>query len=121
MSFAVAPDIRLARKEQFLLAAHRLGLSRLRQDPERAFELLATLHRWRIQRGLPPRDPYMAEWETLLNSSIDSLEAAVCAETDRASELRRRSPFGSLMTEAERQALLRETRVIGADLPTQMR
>ena len=117
MSLAFDPDIRLARKEQFLLAAHQLGMSRLREAPERAFELLATPHRWRIQRGLQPRDPYMAEWEQLLNGSIDALEAAVCAETERASELRRRSPFGSLMTEPERQALLREARVLTEATP----
>jgi hypothetical protein len=117
MSLAFDPDIRLAHKEQFQLAAHRLGMSKLRQDPDRAFELLATLHRWRIQRGLPPRDPYMAEWETLLNSSIDTLEATVCAETEHASELRHHSPFGSLMTEPERQALLREAGVLTEATP----
>ena len=117
MSLALDPDSRLARKEQFLLAAHRLGIARLRRDPERAFELLATLHRWRIQHGFPPRDPYMAEWEQLLNGSINALEAAVCVETERASQLRHRSPFGSLMTEPKRQALLREAGVLTKATP----
>jgi hypothetical protein len=111
MSTNLEPDSHVARKERFLLAVHRLGMSRLRHDPDRVFELLATLHRWRIQGAVSPSDRCFADWRNLLNGSLDALEAAVCDETQYASDLRHRTPFGSLMTETERQRLLREARI----------
>jgi hypothetical protein len=105
-------DDRQARIEPFLLAAHHLGMSRLHQDPERVFELLAITHRWRIQRPHAANDPYAAQWECLLNGPLAALEEAVCPDSEQAASLRACSPFGSLITAAERQRLLQEARLV---------
>jgi hypothetical protein len=66
--------------------------------------------RWRERRGPARSDPYLDEWERLLSLPLDELERAVCADSDHAAALRSTSPFAPLITAAEREALLRESR-----------
>ena len=102
---------RQQRSQLFSLAAHRLALSRLREQPARVNEALGVLQRWRMQAGGPSHcDSYWDEWERLLHQGADAIEAAVCTHDERAATLRSVSPLGRFITAAERYRLLREAR-----------
>ena len=95
----------------FSLAAHRLAVERLREQPARVREALGVLQRWREQAGGPSHsDAYWDEWDRLLREGVDSVEQAVCLSTDRAATLRSVSPLGRFITVPERNELLRQTR-----------
>ena len=95
----------------FSLAAHRVAVARLREQPERVQEALGVLQRWREQAGGPSHsDAYWDEWDRLLRKGVDSVERAVCLSTDRAATLRSVSPLGRFITVPERNELLRQTR-----------
>ncbi|MDQ7958014.1 MAG: hypothetical protein REJ24_14630 [Rhodocyclaceae bacterium] len=96
--------------DAFLLAAHRLGMQRLRADPSRLRDVAGTLARWRSRAGGTRADRYWDEWQALLDGGLDALEAAVCGVDDRATALRNVSPFASLITQQERGELLRASR-----------
>lgn len=96
--------------EAFLLAAHRLALSRLRETPSRIEEARGLLSRWRVQDGKTRSDPYWDEWEHLLESDVDALECVVCAVGDHPTALRSVSPLGVLLTQEERASLLEQAR-----------
>jgi hypothetical protein len=96
--------------ERFLLAAHRLAMQRLRENPLRVADLLATIARWRAQGSLTHSEPYMQEWESLLRLPIDDLEVAICGEGDHPTVLRSVSPVGQLITAEEREQLRRESK-----------
>ncbi|HWH82725.1 MAG TPA: hypothetical protein VNU71_10870 [Burkholderiaceae bacterium] len=96
--------------DQFLLAAHRLALARLRADPARIEPVRAQLMRWRQQSGPTRSDPYWEEWKSLLLGDVADLERVVCADDDRGALLRSVSPMSTLVTQAERMALLRAAR-----------
>jgi len=96
--------------DAFLLAAHRLALQRLREDPSRLHQAAHTLARWRTRAGATRSDPYWDEWQSLIDAGVDRLEAVVCAEDEHAAALRNVSPLGGLMTQRERGELLRAAR-----------
>jgi hypothetical protein len=101
---------RQRRIELFLLAAHRLAMSRLRDKPQRVAELRAVLKRWRAQNGPSRSDPYLDRWERLLDMPLDDLELAICADDDEAAVLRSTSPIAPLITAQEREQLLADSR-----------
>ncbi len=104
-----------ARIERFSLAAHCLVMKKLHEDPRRIDVLQATITRWRAQRGLTHSEPYMQEWERLLQLPLDELERLICADNDHATVLRSVSPFGALLTQEERDRLRLEVRHQSAD------
>jgi hypothetical protein len=99
-----------ARIERFSRAAHRLVIKKLREDPRRIDGLQATITRWRAQGALTHSEPYMHEWERLLQLPPDELERLICADNDHATVLRSVSPIGSLLTPEERDRLRFEAR-----------
>jgi len=95
----------------FTLAAHRLAVARLVQDPSLAAQAIEVLQRWRQQAGGPSHcDPYWDEWEQLLRQGPAAVEAAVCTDTSHAATLRSVSPLGRFLQPAERFRMLREAR-----------
>lgn len=96
--------------DRFLLAAHRLALSRLRAEPQRVEPVRAQLARWRAQSGPTRSDSYWDEWQRLLASDIREMERVVCADDEHGAVLRSVSPLSTLITQAERTRLLREAR-----------
>ena len=101
---------RQQRLHLFSLAAHRLAVERLRQQPTRLGEAMEVLERWRALAGGPSNcDRYWDEWDTLLHAGADAVEAAVCIQGDHAASLRSTSPLGRFISVAERNRLLRET------------
>lgn len=96
--------------DAFLLAAHRLALQRLREDPARLDVAADTLARWRARAGASRSDAYWDEWQSLIEAGMPGLEA-VCADNDHAAALRNVSPLGGLLTQRERGELLRAARM----------
>ena len=96
--------------EIFLLAAHRLALSRLRAEPARIASVREVLARWRAHSGSTRSDPYWDEWDRLLQGDIATLESRVCGDDERAIVLRSVSPISVLLTQQERSELLRTAR-----------
>lgn len=96
--------------DQFLLAAHRLALTRLRADPTRIEPVRAQLARWRERSGPTRSDPYWDEWQSLLQADLQELERVICADDEHGAVLRSVSPMSTLVTQAERAVLLRASR-----------
>lgn len=104
---------RQARIDLFSVAAHRIAVARLREQPARLQEALEVLQRWREQAGGPAHcDPYWDEWDRLLREGAEAVEHAVCSATDHAATLRSVSPLGRLLSVPERNVLMRQARVI---------
>ena len=91
------------------LAAHRLALARLRDDPSRVEAARNLLARWRRAKGPSRSDPCWDEWDHLLAAGPGALEAAACGDGDRAAVLRSVSPLG-VITQRERASLPAEAR-----------
>ena len=88
------------------LALHRLITAKIRNDPALFDMTKATLARWRkiVHSG---SQPYLAEWERLIAVGIEASLAVATEDTERATALRKSSPFAGVLTEAERLEFLR--------------
>ena len=96
--------------DKFLLAVHRLAVSRLHAEPRRIEPVRAQLARWRAQSGPTRSDLYWDEWQRLLVADLREMERVVCADDEHGALLRSVSPLSPLITQAERAQLLREAR-----------
>lgn len=96
--------------DKFLLAAHRLALTRLRAEPARIERVRAQLARWREHSGPTRSDPYWDEWQQILTTDLERIERVVCADDEHGAALRNVSPMSTLITQRERAVLLREAR-----------
>ena len=101
---------RHARIDLFSLAAHRLAVRRLREQPKRLDEAREVIRRWRAQTAPQPAhcDPYWEEWDRLLAQGVDAVEHVICSPDDHAATLRSVSPLGRFVSPAERYRMLRE-------------
>jgi len=97
--------------DQFLLAAHRVAMARLRAEPTRLDQVREQLARWR-RPGATRSDVSWNEWDQLLDSNLEELERVVCAEDKHGAVLRSVSPVSILLTQRERAELLREARSV---------
>jgi hypothetical protein len=102
---------RHAQIDVFSLAAHRLVVQRLREQPDRLTEALAVLARWREVAGGPSHsDRYWDEWDRALRQGIDAVERTALDPSSRGATMRSVSPLGRFISASERSALLREAR-----------
>jgi hypothetical protein len=100
-----------AQIDKFSLAAHRLAIRRLREQPQRLDEALGVLARWRKIAGGPSHsDPYWNEWERVLREGIPAVERLALDSSSHGQTLRSVSPLGRFLTAQERLTLLREAR-----------
>ena len=100
---------RQLRIDRFSLAAHRLAVLRLREQPRRLDEARGVIRRWRAQTAQPAHcEPYWEEWDQLLAEGVDAVERVICAPDDHAATLRSVSPLGRFVSPAERYRMLRE-------------
>ena len=93
----------------FTRAFHRVALQRLLDKPSLVERALQTIARWQTQRGSTASDPYMQEWQSLLEGDLSQLQTRVCADDDHAATLRNTSPLGFVLSPAERHALRSES------------
>lgn len=91
------------------LALHRLVAHKLRQDPARLEDVKATLARWR-QTVCPATQPYLREWEQLVDQGLERCLAVAVEESEHATALRQSSPFTRVLSHAERFRFLKTWR-----------
>ena len=88
------------------LALHRLVADKIRNDPALFDKIKATLARWR-KIVSPNSQPYLIEWERLVADGIEASLAMATEDSERATALRKSSPFACVLTEPERLEFLR--------------
>jgi len=86
------------------LAYHRAVADRL--TPAMVDEARYVLFRWREQDRIDRR--YSDRWERLLDKPIEELRRALVDEAPDSDDLRQNSPFAGLLSEPERNRIMRE-------------
>ena len=86
------------------LAYHRAVARRLRRPMVE--EARHVLFRWREQGTIDRR--YADRWEQLLDGPLPEIRRTLVDESPEADDLRQNSPFAGLLSEPERQRILRE-------------
>ncbi|HQR29223.1 MAG TPA: hypothetical protein PLL32_02360 [Anaeromyxobacteraceae bacterium] len=89
------------------LELHRLVAARIRRDPALLERVRLTLRRWRDPDDRSRADPYLAEWERLLDQGLEPLLATAVEDSERAATLRQCSPFTGILSAKERHAFLK--------------
>jgi hypothetical protein len=87
---------------------HRLVAAKVRRDPALLDRARRTLRRWRDPSNPSRAEPYLAEWDRLLELGLEAALAAAVEDSERAAALRQCSPFAGILSPAERFAFLRE-------------
>lgn len=88
------------------LAMHRLIAEKLRHEPALFEQVKVTLARWRTTVS-PSSQPYLEEWESLMNQGMDACLAVAVEDSERAKALRQSSPFAGILNNQERFAFLK--------------
>lgn len=91
------------------LALHRLIADKIRSDPALFERARGTLARWRTT-VCSASQPYLAEWERLMNQGVDTCLAVAVEDSQWATALRQSSPFTGVLTNQERFAFLKTWR-----------
>jgi hypothetical protein len=91
------------------LAMHRLVAERVANDPALFLKARGTLARWR-GTVCASSQPYLQEWERLMNLGVEACLAVTVEDSQRAAALRQSSPFSGVLSHRERVAFLREWR-----------
>jgi len=90
------------------LDLHRLIAERLREQPEKLESVRRTLARWKTIVA-PNSQPYVAEWQRLVDAGLDVALAMAVEDSERATALRQSAPFAcSVLTPRERWAFLKQ-------------
>jgi hypothetical protein len=88
------------------LALHWLVVDKIRREPALFDKARRTLARWR-STVCPASQPYLEEWERLMDEGLDASLAAAVEESERATALRQSSPFAGVLSNQERFAFLK--------------
>lgn len=88
------------------LALHREVASKLLRDRALFERARATLRRWRSSVS-PSSQPYLIEWERLMNQGLEATLAVALEDSERAAALRQSSPFTAVLTPRERFVFLK--------------
>lgn len=95
--------------DQRSLALHRLVAERIMRDPALFEKARLTLARWR-RTVCVASQPYLEEWERLMNQGIEACLSVAVEDSQRAAALRQSSPFAGVLTNRERFAFLKQWR-----------
>ena len=95
--------------DQRSLALHRLVAERVRSDPALFEKARKTLARWR-ESVCTASQPYLAEWEGLMNQGVEACLSLAVEDSQRAAALRQSSPFSGVLSNRERFAFLKQWR-----------
>ena len=91
------------------LALHRMVAERVMDDPALFEKAKATLMRWRETVCIASQ-PYLEEWERLMNQGIEACLSVAVEDSQRAAALRQSSPFSGVLTNRERFRFLKRWR-----------
>lgn len=92
------------------LALHRLVAEKIRNNPDLMQHARATLTRWQTQVD-GASQPYLKQWDTLINQGIDVCLKTCIEESQLATALRQSSPFCGVLTHKERFEFLKNWRL----------
>lgn len=92
-----------ARIDARSLALHRLIARKLAADPALLDIARATLRRW--QTGNTGPAAALDEWLRIVSGPADAVARFLEEPSERATRLRQSSPFGGILSEAERRAV----------------
>ncbi len=93
--------------DQRSLALHRLVAERIARDPALFEKSRLTLARWR-KTVCVASQPYLEEWERLMNEGVEACLAAALEDSQRAAALRQSSPFSGVLSNRERFIFLKQ-------------
>lgn len=88
------------------LALHRLIAEKIARDPALFDRARTTLARWRIIVDRNSQ-PYLEEWERLMEQGREACLAVATEESEHATALRQSSPFAGVLTARERFLFLK--------------
>lgn len=88
------------------LAMHRLVAEKIRNDPALFEKAKMTLTRWRTT-VCTNSQPYLEEWESLMNRGMETCLAVAVEDSERARALRQSSPFAGILSNEERLTFLK--------------
>lgn len=87
------------------LLLHRLVSGKLLRNPALVERTRATISRWRSRN---PEAPALIEWEELLSRmDVPALVRVLRSRNEEATRLRQSSPFVGILTEDERNSVMR--------------
>lgn len=94
------------------LELHRAVARKVREHPELMAHAKSNLARWRrdMERGDSGSRKYLEVWEQLFSRGIEATLSAATQESEEATALRHVSPFGGVLTQDERLAIIRQRR-----------
>ena len=95
--------------DQRSLALHRLVAERVMRNPVLFEKARMTLARWRGTVCVASQ-PYLEEWERLMNESVEACLSVAVEDSQRAAALRQSSPFAGILTNRERFVFLKQWR-----------
>jgi hypothetical protein len=88
------------------LAMYRLIAEKIKKNPALFDKARATLAQW-CMIVCPSSQPYLAEWERIMEQGINACLAAAAEESEHAATLRKCAPFAGILTDQERREFLR--------------
>jgi hypothetical protein len=93
--------------DQRSLALHRFVAQSLHEHPDRFESVRQTLARWK-RIVSPDSQPYVAEWQRLIDAGMDAALAMAVEDSERAAALRQCSPFCGVLAHRERSAFFKQ-------------
>lgn len=95
----------------FSLELGKATATRLRQDPDGTLRLArANLARMRQVHSDGSADPWFDTWDVLLDGPPEAVVAVLVTDDEPSRQLRQNTPFAGVLTDRERQALIRRLR-----------
>jgi hypothetical protein len=92
-----------SRLDERSLALHQLVAEKVRAEPALLDKARGNMRRWQGTNASP--SPALAEWEQILGGPVNQVLMLLVERSERATRLRQSSPFGGILTEAERRAV----------------
>jgi hypothetical protein len=90
------------------LRLHQAIAEKLRRNPDLIRRAYENIGRWKRINSFP--QPYLDEWQAVLDQGLEASLALMCEDSERGRRLRQSSPFPGILSNAERWRILRETR-----------
>ena len=92
-----------SRLDERSLAMHKIVAAKVLADPALLDKARDNLRRWQQMGGSPKLA--LAEWEQILSGQTDQIAQFLTERSERATRLRRSSPFAGVLTETERRTI----------------
>jgi len=101
----------IRKDELFKFELNRIGVQKFILDRKKYQQSLSD-SLLRLKRRLPSDNnllqSYISDWEHLLHGTDDRLKEVILGSSDYSTDMRQNSPFSSIITEDERQKVLKE-------------